>query len=330
MPKAKGKDLLRMLALLPYLNRRAGEPVSKLARKTGMTQKEFLRELRRLSLCGAYPRGPGDLIMALMDKDGNLEISAAEQFRSPLSLTAGEVLALRTALMPLYGMDKYRKVIGSILRKLEVALLPGERMFFERLSRKVLVRQADRSCREILETLDRAKRVLRQAEMLYYTGSTEELKRRVVEPYGFLLYGGQWYLVAKCLLAGEVRIFKADRVRDIKLLDQRYQVPDSFDIGTFLENGHLFRPTGKEQEVKIWFSPKVAPYILERNVNAVANRDGSAVLTLRANSFTWVARWVLHYGGEARIVDNEEAKRAIKEIVSVEYHPREQSKERAT
>jgi len=211
-----------------------------------------------------------------------------------------------------------------------VALLPGERLFFERLSRRVLVRQADRSCREILETMDRAKKELRQAEMLYYTGSTEELKRRVVEPYGFLLYGGQWYLVAKCLLAGEVRIFKADRVRDIKLLDQRYQVPDSFDIGTFLENGHLFRPTGKEQEVKIWFSPKVAPYILERNVNAVANRDGSAVLTLRANSFTWVARWVLHYGGEARIVDNEEAKRAIKEIVSVEYHPREQSKERAT
>ena len=314
MPKAKGNDLLRMLALLPYLNRRAGEPVHKLARKTGMTQKEFLRQLRRLSLCGSYPRGPGDLIMALMDKDGNLEISEAEQFRSPLSLTAGEVLALRTALMPLYGMGKYREVVGSIIRKLEVALLPGERMFFERLSRKVLVRQADRSCREILETLDRARRELRQAEMLYYTGSTEELKRRVVEPYGFLLYGGQWYLVARCQLAGEVRIFKADRIKDIKLLVDSYKVAESFDIGTFLEDGHLFRPTGREQEVRIWFSPKVAPYILERTANAVANKDGSAVLTVRANSFAWVARWVVGYGKEARILGPNAA---IDELLSL-------------
>jgi len=319
VPRARKNKLLRMLALLPYLNQRQGRPVKKLAGEAGLTEKEFLKELRKLSLCGPYPRCPDDLIMALMDEDGNLEISAAEEFRSPLSLTAGEVLALRNALLQLRGMERYGRVIGSIVRKLEAALLPGERMFFERLDKRVLVRRADRTSREILETLDRAKSELRQTEMLYYTGSTEELKRRVVEPYGFLLYGGQWYLVARCLLAGEVRIFKADRIKDVKLLVESYEVPEGFDIGAFLEDGHLFRPTGQELEVKIWFSPKVAPYILERSANSVANRDGSAVLTVRANSFTWVARWLLQYGGEVKIIKPEEITDYIIRILSMVY-----------
>ncbi len=312
MRRARSNELLRMLALLPYLNRRKGSPVRKLAREMGVSDREFLVQLRKLSVCGAFPRCPDDLILAMMDANGNLEISAAEEFRSPLSLTAGEVLALRNELLQLRGMDKYGRVIGSIIRKLEAALLPGERMFFERLSKRMLVRRSDRTPREVLETLDKAREGLRQAEMLYFTGSTEELKRRVVEPYGFLLYGGQWYLVARCRLAGEVRIFKTDRIKDIKLLVESYEVPESFDIRTFLEDGHLFRPTGQEQEVKIWFSPKVAPYIMERSVNAVAKRDGSAVMTVRANSFEWVARWVLQYGKDARILEPTEAIEILK------------------
>jgi len=60
----------------------------------------------------------------------------------------------------------------------------------------------------------------------------------------------------------------------------------------------------------------VAPYILERSANAVANKDGSAVLTVRANSFAWVARWVMGYGKEARILKPNETIKVLIKITS--------------
>jgi predicted DNA-binding transcriptional regulator YafY len=56
-------------------------------------------------------------------------------------------------------------------------------------------------------------------------------------------------------------------------------------------------------------------YILERRMNAVVKRDGSAVLTVRANSFAWVARWVVGYGKEAKIIVPTEAAHELTAIV---------------
>jgi hypothetical protein len=54
-----------------------------------------------------------------------------------------------------------------------------------------------------------------------------------------------------------------------------------------------------------------------RTVNAVANREGSAVLTVRANSFAWVARWVLGYGRDARILGPYKAVAVIAELAHI-------------
>ena len=53
-----------------------------------------------------------------------------------------------------------------------------------------------------------------------------------------------------------------------------------------------------------------------QTVNAKANRDGSAVLRVRANSFEWIARWVVQYGMHARIVSPYNVKALILNMVT--------------
>lgn len=66
-----------------------------------------------------------------------------------------------------------------------------------------------------------------------YEKYNEESSQRVLSPYGVVVKNSQWYLVAKCHLKNEVRIFKCSRLKEIELLDETFEIPKSFDLERF-------------------------------------------------------------------------------------------------
>jgi len=316
MPKSE-TELQRLLSLLPYLNRRKGYSIKAVAKELGIPMPTLLRDLDRLSLCGVPPYGPADLILASVDEEGKLYMDSAGQFKAPLHLTLQEALALRLAVLPLLEPKKssYARIFRSILSKINAGLLPGDREAVDMLTRKMVAETLDRSSARILDLLRQARVDQKTVEMVYYIASSGELVRRRIDPYGFLHHAGQWYVVAYSHYAKDVHNYKASRIREIKLLSDHYEIPGRFDI-TQYHTGLLFEPTGQEQEVKVWFSPNVARWIVEASHNAKLQKDGSATLTLRANRFAWIARWVLKYGEEAKILTPPEAKLEVQKIIN--------------
>ena len=319
MPKSEA-ELQRLLSLLPYLNRRKGEPIKGVARELGVTVKSLLKDLNRLSLCGIPPFGPEDFILSTVDEDGKLMMDFAGQFKAPLHLTPREALALRLVLLPLLEPRRgsYSRIFRSILAKIESALLPWDQESVDKLTHRMVAESLDRSSAEILDLLRRAREGKKTVEMVYYAASSGELAKRRIDPYGFLLHAGQWYVVAFSHHAKEEHNYKVSRIREAKLLEETYKIPAGFDITTY-RSGLLFEPTGREQEVKVWFSPKVARWIVEENRDATKNKDGSAVLTLYATHFTWIARWILKYGDEARILAPQEAVLEVQKILNKRF-----------
>lgn len=310
------REILRLLNLLAFLNQRQGEKAEKVAAELGMSRKQLMAELERISLYGLPPFGPDDLFMATIDEAGCLDIAYTEQFRLPLHLTAQEAMALRTAVMPLWDKTNpsLAQLASGVLTKLDQALLPQDRLYLDRLSRSMVSQAGDDREADILELLRQARNLKQSVEMTYFTAASEHLSQRRVDPYGFVFFGGAWYMVGYCQASKERRVFKVSRIRELKLAREGYSIPDDFDI-TEYSGSEIFRPRGTEKRIKIWFSPQVARWILERSRQARRQRDGSATLEIQANSFAWIARWVLQYGPEARILEPPEARAELARIL---------------
>jgi len=311
-----------MINLLAFLNQRQGEKAEKVAAELGMTQKQLLAEMERISLYGMPPFGPDDLFMATVDESGCLDIAYAEQFRLPLHLTAQEAMALRTAVLPLLdrASPSLSNLANAVLAKLDRALLPQDRLYLDRLSRSLVGQAADDRESEMLELLRQARNHKQSVEITYFTAASEHLSRRRVEPYGFVFFGGSWYLVGYCHASKERRAFKVSRIRELKPTGESYRIPDDFDIADY-SRSELFRPRGTEKTVRIWFSPKIARWILERSRQARRHKDGSAILEIKADSFAWIARWLLQYGPEARILEPPQAREEVRRILGKRKRP---------
>lgn len=315
MAKAE-RDIRHLLNLLALLNQRKGERIDRVASELGLDKRRLMAELDRISLCGAPPYGPDDLFMAVVDDEGRLDISYAEQFRAPMHLTPQEAITLRTAIMPLLAgpAQPFSKAARGLLNKLEQALLPQDRLALDRLERSILAEAKGSDVSPALEVLHTARTVLKSVELVYYSGSSDQLKQRMVDPYGFVLFGGSWYLVGWCHLAKERRIFKISRIKEIKLSERSYQIPRDFDISTYVRS-NLFKPSGSEARVLVRFSSKVARWVLEAHSQAKRQKDGSVLLEMKASGFSWLARWILQYGSEAEILEPPQARAEVLRIL---------------
>lgn len=315
MAKTSG-ELERLLTLIPFLNSRQGQPVQDIAAELGISQAQLLKDLDSLCLYGTPPFGPNDLFMAAVDEQGRLEMAYTEQFAAPLHLLPDEAMALRMSLLPLLAGSSgpYGKTVKGILDKIDQALLPQDRLAVDHLDEKIMAAAPGSTNPGALETLRKARQQNVQTEIEYYSGSSGQSSTRIIEPYGFVMFNGSWYAVAFCHKSREQRTFKISRIKQARLLKQKYHIPEGFDINKFAQ-GHIFKPTGNEQKVVLWFSPAIARWILERNAQAAKNKDGSASLSLMAQNFAWIARWVLLYGPEARIISPPDAVRELKKIV---------------
>lgn len=56
---------------------------------------------------------------------------------------------------------------------------------------------------------------------------------READPYGLVLVGGLWMLVAYCHLRSGIRHFRLSRIRELAVLDRRFRRPESFDLQAY-------------------------------------------------------------------------------------------------
>ena len=309
-------EIHRLLTLIPFLNSRRGAPVNDVARELGVTTQQLLKDLDQLCLYGAPPFGPNDLFLATVDEDNKLEIAYTDQFASPLHLTADEAIALRLALLPLLAgaSGAYAKIIQHILFKIDQALLPQDRLAVDQLEDKITVDPGGSESGATLDLLRSARQRTRRLRIVYYTGSSGEYSRREIDPYGFVLFGGAWYTVAFDHKSDSIRTFRVSRIKEALPTASQYNIPADFDVAKYA-TGHIFKPTGQEQDVELWFSPKVARWVLERSTLTKKGRDSSATMTLKASNFAWIARWILLYGPEAKIIKPKQAQQELVKII---------------
>lgn len=210
-----------------------------------------------------------------------------------------------------------RKAYESAMLKIKAVLNESEKDHLENLDDhiEVQIRQwrkpdlPDHFITQIQSAVAQ-KSVLR----LTYISNKEEDTLRDVEPIGLFYYNSAWHLIAWCQLRKGYRDFRADRIKDLKTIDQKFDSDKLLSLQEYLKthvhhNKDLIR-------VKVLIDKSL---ISARPVyGSVAETDlGDKVrFEFLIDKLIFIAHWLLMFGTKVEIEEPEELKPLMAELAT--------------
>lgn len=290
--------LSRLLALVPYLLARQGVPIGEAAREFGISERQLVKDLELLFVCGLPGHLPDDLIEADWES-GHVYVSNADAIARPLRLGVDEAVALLVGLRTLaelpglHDRDAIERAIAKLERAAGDAAAPGG---------QVAVEVDGHGRGAILALWHQALALGRRLHLRYHVPARDETTERDVDPMRVVVVDGRPYLEAWCRRAEDVRLFRLDRVVDAKLLDISAAVPEDARHRDFDEG--VFQPSPDDLLVTVDLRPAghwVAEYYPCESIEDLEN--DVVRITLRTADTRWVERLLLRLGGSGQVVE---------------------------
>lgn len=283
--------LQRILVVLPYVVQHPGVTLDELSRRFGISHEDLVDDLDFvLVYVGLHPFTP-DMLTEVVVDDGRVTVHVGDYFRRPLRLTHTEGLRLLTAgraLAARSGTDPD----GTLERAVgKLAAVLGDP---DAVALQVRLGAADP---EVLAVVADAVRDEERLQLEYYSYGRDTPATRLVDPLRVVARDGSWYLLAFCHLADGQRLFRVDRIRQVR------------------STGEHFEPLASPGEGRVDFdgaarsvelvAPEAARWLLEANVTDEIEelRDGRIRVVLPVTATAWLERLLLRLGPSARARD---------------------------
>ncbi|WP_134682761.1 helix-turn-helix transcriptional regulator [Brevibacillus migulae] len=116
----------------------------------------------------------------------------------------------------------------------------------------------DTALEQKLQELEMAVGNERTLTMAYHKGMATAPQTRQIDPYGLVYWKNNWYLVAYCHLRGEIRSFRADRIRTLSATDGTFTRPEGFSARHFFLSRLLPDLDNREQLIPVTIHAKEA------------------------------------------------------------------------
>jgi predicted DNA-binding transcriptional regulator YafY len=233
-----------------------------------------------------------------------------------IQLTKGELFALTLGARMLEACagSAYALDLRSAITRLTERLPEQTWLDFQQLAEDHLVFRSGAETNlnlDVWQQLEEACRESKQVWMSYYTASRNATSERVLDPYLLHIYRGtNPYVIGWCHKRDDVRWFRVDRIRELKLLEDSFKRKPDFNAKDHLEMIFQHEVGGVPVTVRIWFDAKTAPYIRERRWHPTQelqeHEDGAVTLQMVVRGMNDVKRWVLGYGRGARVLEPPE------------------------
>jgi proteasome accessory factor C len=298
----------RMLSLVTYLRERPGARVGEVARAFGVTERELIRDLSVLPMCGTSFRG-GDLLD--IDTDGEqIWWHNPDDVAQPLRLAADEATSLLVAARAVAGLpglrERDREALTRAVAKLEAAA--GDAA--EGSTRVGVSFEAEG---DVFAEIDRAFTERKRLWLQYWSSARGELTEREVDPIR-LVTEGHTYLEAWCRLSEDRRIFRLDRIAEIKVLDTPAD-PPKLELRDLSEG--MMRPSTDDPQVVLEVGP-AGRWVAEYYPHEAAEEqpDGGLRIVLRTPDPSSLLRLALRLGPDGRVVGPESLAAQAREVAS--------------
>ena len=293
-------QVVRMLALVPYLQSHSGIPVNDVAAEFGVKPKQIRDDLRLLMYTGVgeYPGELIDFDLTALEDDGVVSIRDAEFMSRPLRISTSEGVALIVALRTLRASASGEEltVIDSALAKLEAAV--GDTVA---PSVDIVLDEVDPAIHAtIVQAIASGKRL----ELTYATASRDEQTDRQVDPRRLFTEQGKLYLEAWCLKAEDLRFFRLDRIVTAELTS--FDAEEHDVTPRDLSDG--FFTVGEETPYALVDLHPRAHWLTEYyQVDLIEQADdGTWRARLYGADWGWLRRLVLRNAGSVAVIEPAE------------------------
>lgn len=283
----------RLLDLVPFLLTHQGIAVEDLAKQFAVTQEVILDDLNTLWMCGLPGYTPLELIDLEFDS-GYVTIRNADPLAKVRALGGSEMVALAL------GLDLLLNGLGQLPTEITERIVQLSERVRSVIGSQITITEAAQS--QVRAVIDRAIAERANVSIAYFSPQRDEVKERIISPFGFFIEGSFEYLEAFCELAGAARTFRLDRIKTAS--------PDL-----------LPRITATSKEISA--TPLTTKARITRGERSTAESLGLSpgeitigeAISLSAYSVDWLARTALGSCGDLVIDSPEEIRRSIVQSV---------------
>jgi proteasome accessory factor B len=236
-----------------------------------------------------------------------------------MQITEGEIFALVVAEKALqqYRGTSFEKPLLSAIQKMEQALPDTISLNLADVEQTISFRTRAEPILDlqIFDALARAVAGRQQLELAYRKpGQTVE--KRLVDPYHLANINGEWYLFAYDHARKDIRTFAPSRIQKAQATGQTFTRTEKFSLEKRLRDSFGVHSGKGEFEVVIRFNPRAASYVREKRWHESQQLrdlgDGGAELSLKLSSLAEIERWVLSWGGDAKVLKPRELAESVR------------------
>ena len=237
-----------------------------------------------------------------------------------MQISEGEIFALVVAEKALqqYRGTSFEKPLLSALKKMEQALPDTISLNLADIEQTISFRTRVEPILDlkIFDTLAKAAAQRRQLE-LSYRKPGQPAEKRIVDPYHLANINGEWFLFAFDHARKDVRTFVPARIKSVTLTGRNFDRPQKFSLEKRLRDSFGVHSGQGEYEVVLRFNARAADYIREKKWHASQSlrelKGGGVELKMKLSSLAEVERWVLSWGGDAKVLKPRELAEAVRQ-----------------
>jgi predicted DNA-binding transcriptional regulator YafY len=237
-----------------------------------------------------------------------------------IQITEGELVALVVAekAFQQYRGTSFERPLLSAIQKMEQSLPDTISLDLANVERTISFRTSAEPILDlaIFDALAKATASRRQVQLSYRKPGQAAPETRIVDPYHLANINGEWFLFAYDHLRKDIRTFVPARVKQVKPTGKTFLPPQHFSLERRLRDSFGVRSGQGEYEVVLRFEPNVADYVREKKWHDSQQlremRGGRVELRLRLSSLAEVERWVLSWGGHAKVIAPKELAESVR------------------
>lgn len=227
-----------------------------------------------------------------------------------MQITEGELFALVVAEKALqqYRGTSFEKPLLSAIKKMEQALPDTISLNLADIGQTISFRTRAEPILdlEIFEALARAVAQRQQLELTYRKPGQQKGELRRVDPYHLANINGEWFLFAYDHARRDIRTFVPARIQSTRLTGKIFERSPRFSLEKRLRDSFGVHSGEGEYDVVVRFNARVADYIREKKWHESQQlrelKGGGVELRMKLSSLAEVERWILSWGGNAKVI----------------------------
>lgn len=237
-----------------------------------------------------------------------------------MQITEGELFALVVAEKALqqYRGTSFEKPLLSAIKKMQQALPDTISLNLADVEQTISFRTRAEPVLdlEIFEALAKATSQRKQVELRYRKPGQRQAESRLVDPYHLANINGEWYLFGYDHARRDIRTFVPARMLAVKPTGESFSRPQKFSLEQRLRDSFGVHSGEGKYDVVIRFNSRAADYVREKKWHESQQlrelKCGGLELRLQLSSLAEIQRWLLSWGGDARVVKPRELVEAVR------------------